>query len=196
VTEPADPRDAEEGTENEGDTDVSSEAQSRLGLAFRTVMDALDTQPEELEDVSERLFGETPDVGLEDAALDHARRSQEASLEAQTAAASGATGVSPIDAPGRRGQLEEFVRLSFRRARGEATPAETQALARLEHELGAPSVAEVEQEPVPEVDPQEFIRDWRKANPEVRPDPYVTEDGVVKIDPLDEDPDDGAENLP
>jgi hypothetical protein len=70
-----------------------------------------------LDDLSAQLFGAAPEQAFESAALEHARTSEEEGVAA-------------------RGELEELVRLSFRRARGEATPAEEERLDALEHALG------------------------------------------------------------
>ena len=92
-------------------------ADDRLAGVADPLLEALDGDVARLDDLSAQLFGAAPERAFESAALEHARTAEE----------EGVAG---------RGELEELVRLSFRRSRGETTPAEEERLDALEHALG------------------------------------------------------------
>jgi len=150
VAEPEDEGRPEQAEEDEDG--AAAEIGGQLVGSLGYVLEALEAGPEDLEDLSDRLFGAEPASGFEAVTLDHARRARESEQQGETA--DGAPH-QPV-----QGEVEEYVRLSFRVARGEATEEERAEAERIEQRLRGDE--EFEPEPLPEVDAAEFILEWQR----------------------------------
>jgi hypothetical protein len=105
------------GEPHSPDADALSVAGEALEPLAAPLLRALEGDVAHLDAISRALFGTRPEDGFEEATIAHARTSE----------------LEGVAAPG---ELEELVRLSFRRARGETTAAEDARLEALERAMG------------------------------------------------------------